>query len=236
MIFDFFINIFFRLCSVGSKAIRKEYFCDQRINCALDKIPGDERPEICRHNRGSAQDGEYDNPAGDWNPPLNLVSITLVLVSGVVLLVLILLLAARMRRSGWFCFRRPLIIDCELPERAVGVTRAAAGHRAGAGLVRVMNSGEQENLFRPAYLEPRQDPGFILPRGTTPEAEPPPAYHDLFPAGYKFDPEKVPETSQNLLSSKPEESIELQDLQAVPEYGELQTATVEPTPTSGGSG
>ena len=199
----------------------------------MDKIPGDERPEICRHSRGSTSDGDLDNPAGDWNPPLNLVSITLVLVSGVVLLVLILLLAARMRRSGWFCYRRPINIDCELPERAVGVTRAAAGHRAGVGLGRTMNSGEHENLFRPAYLEPRHDPGLILPRGTTPEAEPPPAYHDLFPTGYKFDPEKVVETSHNLLSSKPEDSTNLQE---VPEYGELQRAPAEPSPAQGGSG
>lgn len=205
----------FRLCSKGDRLIRKEYFCDWRINCALDAKPGDERIEICRHSRGSSSPGSpYDDQPGDWRPPLNLVSITLVLVSGVVLLVLVLLLIARMRRSGWWC-RGGAGDECELPERAAAVAAAAAGDNA-----RPSNS-ERSDIYLPLrmYLEPRQDSG--LPtnragRGTTPDAEPPPAYHDLFPAGFKFDQEKLEGSSLDpmLHASKPEED-------EVPEYVHL---------------
>jgi len=202
----------FRLCSKGDRLIRKEYFCDWRINCALDAKPGDERPEICRHARGSSSPGSpYEDQPGDWRPPLNLVSITLVLVSGVVLLVLVLLLVARMRRSGWWC-RGGAGDECELPERSAAVP--------GGDTSRPSNS-ERSDIYLPLrmYLEPRQDSG--LPtnragRGTTPDAEPPPAYHDLFPTGFKFDQEKLEGSSLDpmLSASKPEED-------EVPEYGQL---------------
>ena len=214
--------------------IRKEYFCDNRVNCALDlPEPGDERPEICRHSRGAVQDGGGAvHPPGEWHPPLNLVSITLVLVSGVVLLVLLLLLVARLKRAGWGRFGRDGSIDCELPDRAAGLTRAGAGHRAGTGLGRGGQHDRQENVYLPLamYLEPRQDQGpapLPPPRGTTPDAEPPPAYHDLFPAGYKFESEKSGETSQNLMSSKSEDQIDTQD---APEYGEVSTNTQSSQP------
>jgi len=212
----------FRLCGRRDRLIRKEYFCDSRVNCALDGEPGDERPDICRHLPGAAgkdnAEGEYTS--GEWHPPLNLVSITLVLVSGVVLLVLVLLLVARMRRTGWKCCLRTSNIDCELPERSAAVARGTSGHRGATG--GHTRPERQENLYLPLamYLEPRQDQGqgqrVGTGRGTTPEAEPPPAYHDLFPVGYKFQSEKSEDQPSQL---NDESSVKNEDQRTNEENG-----------------
>ena len=192
------------------------------MNCALDGEPGDERPDICRHLPGAAgkdnAEGEYTS--GEWHPPLNLVSITLVLVSGVVLLVLVLLLVARMRRTGWKCCLRTSNIDCELPERSAAVARGTSGHRGATG--GHTRPERQENLYLPLamYLEPRQDQGqgqrVGTGRGTTPEAEPPPAYHDLFPVGYKFQSEKSEDQPSQL---NDESSVKNEDQRTNEENG-----------------
>ena len=204
------------------------------MNCALDGEPGDERQDICRHVPGAGKDGSQDNyHPGEWHPRLNLVSITLVLVSGVVLLVLVLLLVARMRRTGWKCCARTSNIDRELPDRSAGVTRASAGQRAGAGLSRPSTSERQENLYLPLamYLEPRQDQGPRggTQRGTTPEAEPPPAYHDLFPAGYKFQPDKYEDQPSQtpVQSASKSEGEEVSDLIGGGEAVEAEASTEE---------
>ena len=212
-----------RLCSRGDRLIRKEYFCDWRVNCALDKDPGDERLEICRHSRGSNLPGStWDEQPGDWRPPLNLVSITLVLVSGVVLLVLVLLLVARMRRSGWWCGGGSTD-ECELPERA-----ASAGAAAGDAAARTSNP-ERNDIYLPLrmYLEPRQDAGIPTTqrpgRGTTPDAEPPPAYHDLFPTGFKFVPEKSESAS---LDPMLQQEASKTDEDEVPDYAQVSRHAV----------
>ena len=68
----------FRACNEGRRWVRKEYFCDGRTNCALDRDPADESVESCP---GQAGDQTTSGPTGDGDihPPLNLISITLVL-------------------------------------------------------------------------------------------------------------------------------------------------------------
>jgi len=191
----------FRACNEGRRWVRKEYFCDGRTNCALDRDPADESVESCP---GQAGDQTTSGPTGDGDihPPLNLISITLVLVSCVVLLVLIFLLLLRVKRSGGCCWgsqdRRSL---CELPEHGP------------AGLHQLARRGGREpgdrvdNLYLPLQHPPSQGPGEVtgsavavvapaygttqvessLVRRTTPEQEPPPAYHDLFPPDFVFE-------------------------------------------------
>lgn len=177
--------------------------------------PADERPTICRHlltgDGGPAGPGDQ---VPEWQPPLNLVSITLILVSAFVILVLALLLVARMRRARWCCFSVMRAMEsCELPERSVGLARHHHHHQtpsAGGGLLRQHSGGEAgvrgggETVYLPLamHIEPRRDePRHLavtegLVRGSTPDTEPPPAYHDLFPAGYKFSPYKIEEEEE----------------------------------------
>ena len=199
-----------RPCGDGVRLIRKEYFCDKRINCAQDFDPADERPSVCRHllhNEGFPTDDTELAPA--WQPHLNLVSITLILVSFFVILVLVLLLLVRMRRSRCCCFSVLRGMEsCELPERSVVMQQARgtpAAPGSGALLLAANHSGggdRVENVYTPlarhmesGHLHRRT--GFTAAaeedRGTTPDTEPPPAYHDLFPVGYKFSPEKIAE-------------------------------------------
>ena len=187
-------------------------------------MPGDERPDICRHvpgRNGAGNSGvDADQPAM-WSPPLNLVSITLVLVSGVVVLVIVLLLISRLRRFGLCCYKNRRG-SCELPEgilggAAGGNSRSSGGGGGGGGVTATSRNlhrgtgggGEAavgmitwENQYVPLThlsnegfsgasgggggARPRPTSGG---RGTTPiDSEPPPAYHDLFPPGYKYDP------------------------------------------------
>lgn len=212
----------FRLCKAGDRLVRKEYFCDWRVNCAFDKEPGDERPEICRYSRGSlgGSGGAGGKgllvPAGDFQPPLNLVSITLVLVSGVVVLVLLLLLVAWIRRSRIWCYKQSAtnIQECELPERTVtagnsgmlplastlhapntavyrerpGGSGGLVGSRA-TGYGMPVGGDRSDNIYQPLpiFVESRRVGDM---RGSTPDTEPPPAYHDLFPVGHVYKPEK----------------------------------------------
>lgn len=244
----------YRACGEGRRWIRKEYFCDKRVNCALDSDPADERPTICRHllSGDGGQAGDSDQPA-DWQPPLNLVSITLILVSVFVILVLALLLVARMRRARWCCFSVMRAMEsCELPERSVGLVRPSAGvvvnqrvpvgggssssallrHSGGGGAE--PHHGETVYLPLAMHMEPRpaehrsvgqivlESGGGVLVRGSTPDTEPPPAYHDLFPAGYKFSPDKIDEGVEEeeegeeaggvLSSVKDEEPLEVAEM------------------------
>ena len=185
----------------GDRAIRKIYFCDQRINCALDRtVFGDERPEICRHVPGrNGEKIDVDQPAM-WTPPLNLVSITLVLVSGVVVLVIVLLLVTRLRRFGLCCYKNRRA-SCNLPEGVTSNNRAVGlgGGGSGAGAVVLVphdQGGGSDTMWETQLLPLNyMSDGGARPRdirGTTPvDSEPPPAYHDLFPPGFKFVPDKV---------------------------------------------
>merc|ERR1719402_2202363 len=97
----------YRACNEGRRWIRKEYFCDGRTNCALDADPADESQLSCPHKSG--KDLTTSGPSGggeDIHPPLNLISIPLVLVSCVVPLVLIAMLMLRVKRSRRCCWHR----------------------------------------------------------------------------------------------------------------------------------
>jgi hypothetical protein len=143
--------------------------------------------------------------------------------------VLAFLLVARMRRARWCCFSTMRAMEsCELPERPVGMGRTPGGGQrppGGSGLLRPGAGGGEpvhlsENVYLPLamHMESRHSGLAALEavRGTTPDTEPPPAYHDLFPAGYKFSPDKIEEeegeeeeASQGLvLSSLKEEGAE----------------------------
>lgn len=200
----------YRSCMSGDRAIRKIYFCDQRINCALDRtVFGDERPEICRHVPGrNGEKIDVDQPAM-WTPPLNLVSITLVLVSGVVVLVIVLLLVTRLRRFGLCCYKNRRA-SCNLPEGVTSNNRAVGlgGGGSGAGAVVLVphdQGGGSDTMWETQLLPLNyMSDGGARPRdvrGTTPvDSEPPPAYHDLFPPGFKFDPDKVNAIIESSLS------------------------------------
>jgi len=153
----------YRACE-GGQWIRQEYFCDGRTNCAADlsSSPGDESEVSCRDGLYHEQSPALPNfPSG---PPLNLLSITLILVSSTVVVFLLCLLIVRLKTSRGCCSRRTSQSpECELPEtvRSTEVT-----------------SGQPQ-----VYLDLSSR---SLMRGATPEAEAPPAYNDLFPPGYKY--------------------------------------------------
>jgi hypothetical protein len=147
------------------------------------------------------------------------VSITLILVSAFVILVLALLMVARMRRSRWCCFSVLRAIEsCELPERSSGMARPPPVQRpsSSAGLLRSVGGDTGDTVYLPLamHMESGHDnqrrAGFTEgDRGTTPDTEPPPAYHDLFPVGYKFSSEKInEEASQGLVLSSLKETAE----------------------------
>jgi len=177
----------YRACNSGSQWVSQEYFCDGRVNCAEDIDPADESLQVCRDTGGVTGDQVFPSPSLPSGPPLNLLSITLVLVSLTVLLFLFVLLLVRLKMSNNCCwFSSPLPPDCELPERAV----------------RVGNVSTIPPPLSTVYLEPSASTSLV--RGTTPDTEPPPAYQDLFPAGYKFqEKEVIEENSVSLLAETP---------------------------------
>ena len=161
----------YRSCDAANTWISREYFCDGRINCAEDARPADEDEVVCQSESFHAglPTTSTTLPSG---PPLNLLSITLILVSVVVILFLFCLLIVRLRARS--CLRVPppnSNSNCELPDASVAPMSASGGH--------------------PAPLQPQPHvyldlSSSSLLRGSTPEAEPPPAYNDLFPPGYKY--------------------------------------------------
>jgi len=179
----------FRACSDGSRFIRRNFFCDGRRNCAMD--PTDEEADESQQSCGSGLDLLVPSPPPLSTPHLNLLTITLVLVSAAVLLLALLVLAVRLRRHHT-CFhpsssssspRQP-----ELPDRAPNTRPAAARPHT---LLQSNSSRASENLMQqqqppPPELHPVRS-------GGTPDSdsEPPPAYCDLFPVGYTFEEEKT---------------------------------------------
>merc|ERR1712147_418082 len=134
---------------------------------------------------------------------------TLILVSVVVILFLFCLLIVRLRARSCLRSPPPHSNSCELPDAAVvPVSASSGGH--------------------PASLQPQPHVYLDLSsrsllRGSTPEdAEPPPAYNDLFPPGYKYllkceerletvteasSDENTKENAESLLN----EEVEIQD-------------------------
>jgi len=180
----------FRACADGSRFIRRNFFCDGRRNCAMD--PTDEEADESQQSCGSGLDPLAPSPPPLSTPHLNLLTITLVLVSAAVLLLALLVLAVRLRRHHT-CFhpssssssspRQP-----ELPDRAPNTRPAAARPHT---LLQSNSSRASENLMQqqqppPPELHPVRS-------GGTPDSdsEPPPAYCDLFPVGYTFEEEKT---------------------------------------------
>ena len=161
----------YRGCHTRQQWISPEYFCDGRVNCAADIIPADEDQSVCQGNNeaGQPSDNSSSLPSG---PPLNLLSITLILVSVAVCLFLICLLIVRLKIPTCFSTHTHVSThssSCELPE---------ASHGSRAANV-TANSQPQSIVY--LDLSSRS-----LMRGTTPDTEPPPAYNDLFPLGYKY--------------------------------------------------
>jgi len=161
----------YRACNSGSHWVSQEYFCDGRVNCATDTNPADESKHVCREEGGLAGDENYPHsPSLPSGPPLNLLSITLVLVSSAVLMFLFVLLLVRLKMSRNCCWSSSsLPPDCELPDRTARVVPVSTIPHPAATTM---------------YLEPSATTSLV--RGTTPDTEPPPAYQDLFPTGYKF--------------------------------------------------
>jgi len=189
----------YRACNEGRRWIRKEYFCDGRTNCALDADPADESQLSCPSKTG--KDLTTSGPSGggeDIHPPLNLISITLVLVSCVVLLVLIAMLMLRVKRSRRCCWHRAGDNLCELPEHGpLSLHQLATHHNQAQD-----NLYGQDNNYLPLSHNVIVEAGSLgrggvpgrgvtaessLVNRTTPDQEPPPAYHDLFPADYVFE-------------------------------------------------
>ena len=160
----------YRACHSAHTWIRREYFCDGRVNCAKDARPVDEDEAVCKNESFHAglPTTSTTLPSG---PPLNLLSITLILVSVAVILFLLCLLIVRLRAHSCLRAPPPHSNSCELPDTAVvPVSVSGGGH--------------------PTSLQPLPHVYLDLSsrsllRGSTPDAEPPPAYNDLFPPGYK---------------------------------------------------
>jgi len=179
----------YRACSAGGRFIRRGFFCDGRTNCAADPRgePADESERSC----GGA---EVTSAAPALPPPhLNLLTVTLVLVSAAVLLLALLLLAVRLRRHNCCFHRRPP--TPELPDRSAPsqCVRQARPH----------------TLLHASRPEPPVDgvEAAVVGqgRGDTPDSdsEPPPAYCELFPAGFVFEEEKT-ETGMERTSEEEE--------------------------------
>jgi len=162
----------YRSCNSGAHWVSQEYFCDGRVNCATDTNPADESLHVCREEGGLGdQDGFPNSPSFPSGPPLNLLSITLVLVSSALLLFLFVVLLIRLKMSHNCCSRSnsSLPPDCELPDRTARVVPVSTIPHPSTATV---------------YLEPNATTSLV--RGTTPDTEPPPAYQDLFPPGFKY--------------------------------------------------
>jgi hypothetical protein len=170
----------YRACNEGGRFIRREFFCDGHVNCAADlqSSPADESLASC----GPGQDDGSPSASPPLpGPPLNLLTITLVLVSATVLLIVLCVVVARLTHSGRrCCLSTPS--PPELPDRApsLGLLRAPAQARPHTTLLNTSTARAPQPEVR----------------GTTPdsESEPPPAYRDLYPTGFAFDDEKIEPT------------------------------------------
>jgi len=195
----------YRSCNSGSQWISQQYFCDGRMNCAMDVNPIDESPHICREEGGVTGDQAFPHsPSLPSGPPLNLLSITLVLVSSAVLMFLFVLLLVRLKMSRTCWITSTLTPpDCELPDRAGRLDTV---------------STVPPHTTTTMYLEPNATTSLV--RGTTPDTEPPPAYQDLFPAGFKFQ-EKENVNSECLLN-KDTRNVVKEDDQVSPNAGQVE--------------
>jgi len=158
----------YRACIQGRRFIRRGFFCDGRVNCALDpgNSPADESVTVCSVSSPGLSSSTSPPLPG---PPLNLLTITLVLVSATLLLLALTILAVKLGRYS-HCYRHNSPYP-ELPE-----LYAAPSH----GLLRPQP--------RPhTLLVTATHPSPVL--GTTPDtdSEPPPPYCQLFPAGYSAE-------------------------------------------------
>ena len=154
----------YRACHSANTWISREYFCDGRVNCAEDARPADEDETVCQNESFHAglPTTSTTLPSG---PPLNLLSIMLILVSVIVILFIFCLLIFKLRARSCLRTPPPHSNSCELPDASV--------------------------VSVPASLQPQPQiyldlSSRSLLRGSTPDAEPPPAYNDLFPPGYKY--------------------------------------------------
>lgn len=162
----------YRACSHDRRFIRRGYFCDGRTNCAADLgNPADESVSSCGSELGVSPSSLPPGPS----PPLNLLTVTLVLASLAVLLLTFCVLIIRLSRSGRHCCPSPSSASPELPER----------------------HAPSQGLLRPHILLHRAPAPQPHTRGTTPDSdsEPPPAYCDLYPTGFVFAEEKISQTA-----------------------------------------
>jgi len=176
----------YRGCNQGGRFVRKEFFCDGRINCAADLIdnPADESIASC----GTGQGATPSTSPPISGPPLNLLTITLVLVLVAVLLLTLCVFTIRISRGGQRCCFTPSSTP-ELPEC----------HAPSQVLLRPPVQARPHTLLH-MPITPVTQPEI---RGTTPvNEEPPPAYCDLYPTGFKFDVEKI-EQLDTVIDSDP---------------------------------
>jgi len=187
-----------RACQTRQQWIRREYFCDGRVNCAMDLNPADENEEVCRGLKNSGEQPPSTSSHFPATPPLNLLSITLILVSATVILFIFCLLIVRLKKVT--CFRQhrvstPHSSSCELPETS-HVSRA-----------RNINSSSGSHVLHHHNLTDLTSTSLL--RSSTPDTEPPPAYNDLFPEGYK---PSVEETDENHQHSRSQTSNDAKDI------------------------
>ena len=184
------ISLLNRRCSVDDRCIWKNYMCDHKFNCPLDKIPADE--DGCNYGAKESEQTTQAPGKGSKSPmELNLISLTLGIVTVFIIIMLFLLLLIKYRRVRK-CFRAASSpSSCELPEQHQP--------RSLAELSRQRHLREPEsNVYMPlnTYLDQRNGRGRAYEEGPhhhtestlqgrnlhidLPE-EPPPAYEELFP-------------------------------------------------------
>jgi len=194
----------YRSCQTGKQWILQQYFCDGRVNCAKDSNPADEDAAFCKD--GSFQPGmpttSTNLPAG---PPLNLLSITLILVSSVVIVFLFCLLIVRLKSRSCFHSHPSNSNSCELPENMV------ANHAILTSTTPAVSQQTRQPPIETQYLDLSSR---SLLRGSTPDNEPPPAYNDLFPPGYKF-PQKFEEVTETVIDAPNDENTKEQTSESV---------------------
>lgn len=170
--------------------IRCQYFCDDRVNCALDSLPADEADISCqekavalppRTGGGLISSGTIREKAGgdegglkDREPthPISELSIGSIIVLALLGLSLIACgILCTLKRCGPPAQGPSIVDNPNCPEQALSMVE----------LVRLPPHTE-ENIYCPG---PFQATTTILPPSASPSQEaPPPSYHDIFPHDY----------------------------------------------------
>jgi len=200
--------------------IRCQYFCDGRVNCALDSLPADEADVSCqekvvalppRTGGGLISSGtirEEENAEGGLRrrkekpeqaiSELSIGSIIVLALLGLSLIACGIL--CTLKRCGPPTQGPSIVDNPNCPEQALSMVE----------LVRLPPQTE-ENIYCPG---PFQATTTILPPSVSPSQEaPPPSYHDIFPPDYVPPHLQQPETP-NQGSNQSQESNSAEALSA----------------------